>query len=520
MQKTVLITGGAGFIGSHLCDYYIKKQYKVICIDSFFSGKKDNIKHLLDNKDFVLIKHNIIHPLKKKFDNIDKIYNLACPASPVQYQFDPILTLRSSVEGTRNMLDLARKYNARMLQASTSEVYGDPLEHPQKETYFGNVDPLGKRSCYDEGKRAAESLCKDYNEQYGVDVRIVRLFNVYGPNMMFNDGRVVSNFILQVIFNEDITIHGTGDQSRSFMYVDDLIEGFIQSMMVDKEKIGIGPINLGNPDERTITNLAESIIKVANSNSNITYTQYEKIPERWGDPQKRCPDISKAMRLLNWKPKITFEEGLKKTIKDFKDRLDNKSKVIIFSPSYLPLEGPAEKTVKEITDSLIGYEFDLITAKLKKGLESKEKIGNVNIYRIGFGSKLDKYILPFIAPIKALTLHKRNNYQFTWGIMASYGSLAGLLFSFFSNTAFLVSLFEGKIDNNRPVRNKLLKPFYKVIFKKVHYLQIIADLNQQQLAWLEDDQTVQAIDLNKDSLYISKKTKELFQKLEIFNSRM
>ncbi len=232
-MKTILITGGAGFIGSHLCDYFIDQGHKVICVDSFFSGKKQNIQHLLDNKNFQLLKHNIIEPIHDRFEKIDEIYHLACPASPMQYQFDPILTLRTSVDGTRHMLDMARKYNAKILYTSTSEVYGDPLEHPQKESYFGNVDQLGKRSCYDEGKRAAESLCKDYHEQYNVDVRIVRLFNVYGPRMMFNDGRVISNFALQASLGEDLTVHGNGEQSRSFMYIDDLLPALDKLVSLD-----------------------------------------------------------------------------------------------------------------------------------------------------------------------------------------------------------------------------------------------------------------------------------------------
>lgn len=427
-MKHIIVTGGAGFIGSHLCDELINQGHQVICIDSFFSGKKTNIAHLLGNKNFTLIRHNIIEPLKQQFDKIDEIYNLACPASPMQYQFDPVLTLRTSVDGTRNMLDLARKYNAKFLQASTSEVYGDPLEHPQNENYFGNVDPLGKRSCYDEGKRAAESLCKDYHYQYGVDVRIIRLFNVYGTRMMFNDGRVISNFILQAALGEDITIHGNGDQSRSFMYIDDLLPALVGVMGLAEDRVGMTPINLGNPDERTIKQLAEDVKKISNSSSQLVYLDYDKVPERWGDPQKRCPDITRAKKLLNWEPKIDFAEGLKKTLDDFQKRLQHKTKLAIFAPTYLPLEGQVELAVKEITDRMLGYEFDMFVARIDSKLPKKEKIGRVTVYRLGFGAILDKYLLPFIAPFKAMKLHQKNDYQAVWGVMASYGSIAAMIF--------------------------------------------------------------------------------------------
>lgn len=520
MSKTALVTGGAGFIGSHLCEHLLKKGYKVICVDSFFSGKKDNIAHLLDDKNFVLIRHNIIYPLKQKFDSIDEIYNLACPASPMQYQFDPILTLRTSVDGTREMLDLARKYNAKFLQSSTSEVYGDPLEHPQVEAYFGNVDPLGKRSCYDEGKRAAESLCKDYHEQYGVDVRITRLFNVYGPRMMFNDGRVVSNFILQALLNEDITIHGNGEQSRSFMYIDDLLTAFDRIMELPASQIGWQPINLGNPDEKTIKQLAEKIKITANSKSKIVYFDYSKIPSRLGDPQRRCPDITRARTILSWEPKVNFEQGLEKTIADFHRRLDNKTRLAVFLPSYYPIAGPAEKAVKDITDKLITYDFDLFVAKLKTDLKDKETIGRVNVYRLGTGHSFDKFLLPFLAAFKALSLNKTRNYQGAWGIMASYGSLAAIIFSIFSRKALMVSLYEGQIKERRAVKSKVLKPFYRLIFKKANYLQIVSDLTQQQLAWLEDDKQVEGLDIDKGLDYMVKKTKEKFQDLEILSSRL
>lgn len=305
-MKKVLVTGGAGFIGSHLCEKLLQKGYIVICLDNLFTGSKKNIKNLLENGNFKFIEQDIIEPLDIE---VDQIYNLACPASPPHYQHDPIKTTKTSVLGILNMLDLAKKYNAKLLQASTSEVYGDPLEHPQKESYWGNVNPIGIRSCYDEGKRCAETLVMDYRRQYNIDTKIIRIFNTYGPNMHPEDGRVVSNFIIQALKNEDITVYGDGTQTRSFCYVSDLIDGIIKTMETNDIT---GPINLGNPNERTVLNLAELIIKMTNSSSKIIYKSLPK-----DDPVRRKPDITLAKEILNWEPKVAIEEGLTKTIEYF-----------------------------------------------------------------------------------------------------------------------------------------------------------------------------------------------------------
>jgi len=510
-KKTVLITGGAGFIGSHLCGRLINEGHKVICVDSFFSGKKENISHLLGQENFRLIRHNIIYPLKEEFDSLDEIYNLACPASPLQYQFDPILTLKTSVDGTENMLKLARKYRAKMLQASTSEVYGDPLENPQRETYFGNVDPLGERACYDEGKRAAECLCKDYHRQFGVDARIVRLFNIYGPRMMFNDGRVISNFILQALLGENITVHGDGSQSRSFMYIDDLIEALLKVMALPKERFGLGPLNLGNPDERTIKSLAEDVKKLSASSSRISYVDYENLSGRLGDPQRRQPDISKAERLLDWRPRVDFFSGMTKTIQDFKKRINNKTKVIVFATAYLPIDGPAEVAIKEITDRLIAYDFTIITAKLDKNFSRQEKIGRVNVYRLGWGNTADKYLLPLWGPIKAWQLNQRNNFQVAWGIMA-FGALSAIIFSFLARLASLASLYESKLDG--------LKPVYKTIFKRANSLQVMSELTEEQRGWVDDGTRLEIIPVDKGWDYVAQNTKKELQQLEILTSRL
>ena len=307
----VLVTGGAGFLGSHLCETLLNQGHDVVCVDNFYTGNKNNIAYLLDNKNFELVRHDVTFPL---YVEVDRIFNLACPASPIHYQKDPVQTTKTSVHGAINMLGLAKRTNARIMQASTSEVYGDPEVHPQTEEYWGRVNPIGIRSCYDEGKRCAETLFFDYYRQYQLDIRVIRIFNTYGPRMHPNDGRVVSNFIVQALRGEDITIYGTGEQSRSFCYVDDLISGITSYMDLKGDQPG--PLNLGNPNEFTMKELSEKVIQLTNSKSKIIY---KPLPE--DDPRQRQPDISKAKQLLGWEPKVQLEEGLKKTIAYF-DSLD------------------------------------------------------------------------------------------------------------------------------------------------------------------------------------------------------
>lgn len=309
MMRT-LVTGGAGFLGSHLCERLLQDGHEVICLDNFFTGRKVNVAHLLENPYFELMRHDVIDPFKVE---VDHIYNLACPASPVHYQYNPIKTIKASVMGAINCLGLAKRLNARVFQASTSEVYGDPEVHPQTEGYWGNVNPIGVRSCYDEGKRCAETLFFDYHRQNKVDIRVVRIFNTYGPRMLADDGRVVSNFIVQALKGEDITIYGAGQQTRSFCYVDDLIEGFVRLMQ--QEQV-VGPMNIGNPGEFTILELAEKVIALTNSVSKIVYC-----PMPSDDPQQRKPDIEQAKSVLGWEPQVQLEAGLKKTIAYFSERL-------------------------------------------------------------------------------------------------------------------------------------------------------------------------------------------------------
>ena len=307
----VLVTGGAGFIGSHLCELLVKANHEVICLDNYFTGSKKNVYPLLDRPGFEVIRHDIINPIDLE---VDQIYNLACPASPVFYQFNPVRTIQANVLGVTNMLELAKRTKARILQASTSEVYGDPTIHPQREDYWGNVNPIGVRSCYDEGKRVAEALMMDYHRQFGVDIRIVRIFNTYGPRMALNDGRVVSNFIVQALQGEDITIYGKGEQTRSFCYVSDLVAGLIAMMNVADFR---GPVNLGNPGEFTILSLAEKVIKMTTSPSKLVFND---LPS--DDPVRRKPDIGLAKEKLGWSPTIDIDAGLVRTIEYFRQTLD------------------------------------------------------------------------------------------------------------------------------------------------------------------------------------------------------
>lgn len=310
-KKHILVTGGGGFLGSHLCDKLVSMGHYVICLDNFFTGSVENILHLQGQKNFELIRHDITEPILLE---VDEIYNLACPASPVHYQYNPIKTVKTNVLGAINMLGLAKRVNARILQASTSEVYGDPQIHPQTEGYWGNVNPIGIRSCYDEGKRCAETLFFDYHRQNDVDIKVIRIFNTYGPNMNKSDGRVVSNFIVQALRNKDITIYGDGMQTRSFCYVDDLIEGMIKMMESPSEFLG--PVNLGNPDEFTMIDLANEILKQVNSKSKLIH-----LPLPQDDPLKRRPDISIAKEKLSWEPQVNLINGLEQTINYFREQV-------------------------------------------------------------------------------------------------------------------------------------------------------------------------------------------------------
>ena len=313
----ILVTGGAGFIGSHLCERLLSEGNEVICLDNFFTGRKQNIAHLLDSHQFELVRHDVTEPILLE---VDQIYNLACPASPVHYQYNPVKTVKTSVMGMINMLGMAKRVHARILQASTSEVYGDPLIHPQTEDYFGNVNPIGLRSCYDEGKRVAETLMMDYNRQNGVDTRIVRIFNTYGERMLENDGRVVSNFVVQALRDQELTVYGDGSQTRSFCYVSDLVDGIIRLMNAESADIHM-PVNIGNPGEFTMNELAEQVCKCVGREIKIRH-----LPLPQDDPKQRKPNIERAKSLLEWQPKVPLAEGLEKTVKYFRDMIEPASR--------------------------------------------------------------------------------------------------------------------------------------------------------------------------------------------------
>ena len=321
-RRRTLVTGGAGFLGSHLCERLVQRGDDVLCVDNFYTGAKQNVSHLLGCKNFELVRHDVTFPL---YVEIDEIYNLACPASPIHYQYDPVQTTKTSVHGAINMLGLAKRCKAKILQASTSEVYGDPEMHPQREEYWGRVNPIGVRSCYDEGKRCAETLFFDYHRQHKLRIKVVRIFNTYGPRMHPNDGRVVSNFIMQALTGKDITLFGTGTQTRSFCYVDDLVDAMIR-MMESPDDL-TGPINIGNPGEFTMLELAQQVIALTGSKSRISY-----LPLPADDPRQRCPDISLASKALNWEPRISLADGLKKTIDYFKQQLAEAPSVSLASP--------------------------------------------------------------------------------------------------------------------------------------------------------------------------------------------
>ncbi len=311
MDHSIMVTGGAGFLGSHLCDHLVRTGYDVLCVDNLFTGTRRNIVHLLGSDHFEFLRHDVTFPL---YVEVKTIYNLACPASPVHYQYDPVQTTKTSVHGAINMLGLAKRTKARILQASTSEVYGDPVRHPQQESYWGNVNPIGRRSCYDEGKRCAETLFFDYHRQHGVAIKVVRIFNTYGPRMHPNDGRVVSNFIVQALRGEPLTVFGDGQQTRSFCYVDDLIDGMVR--MMDLQQPHAGPVNLGNPCECTMLELAETVLRKVGGRSRIVH---KPLPE--DDPKQRCPDISLAQSLLDWSPKVSLNDGLEPTVTYFRELL-------------------------------------------------------------------------------------------------------------------------------------------------------------------------------------------------------
>lgn len=456
--KTILITGGAGFIGSHLCEKYLKQGHRVICLDNLqTTSSTKNISHLLSNRNFKFVKHDIIKPIKFG-EPIDWIFNLACSGSPTSYQYDPIHTTKTNTIGVMNLLELARAHQARIMQFSTSEVYGDPEPEVQSEIYNGNVNPLGPRACYDEGKRCAETLFMDYYREYGVDIKIIRIFNTYGPKMDINDGRAMTNFIVNALAGKDIVIYGDGSYTRSFQYIDDLIAGI--DLMMNKENF-TGPVNLGNPEEISILALAEKISEKTKSNSKIV-----KQPKPTDDPQRRCPDISLAKEKLGWEPKISLDGGLDKTIEYFKTIELPEKRVLAFTIKYYPDFGPAEQAVADLARTMPDTEFHIITGRFKKNLLKFEKINNTYIYRLGLGLKLDKYILALGGAFLARRLNKKYKFKFVWSVMSSYGAIAALFFKLFTGNILLLLIFsQSEIRQRGTFKAKLANFIYKIALK-------------------------------------------------------
>jgi len=464
IQKTILITGGAGFIGSHLVEKYLALGHRVIVVDNLqTTWKPKNIERFFADPNFQFIKKDIIEPLAIN-EHIDWIINCACAGSYTSYQFNPVHTVKTNTVGMINLLELAKEHGARILQTSTSEIYGDPLESPQKESYHGNVNTLGPRACYDEGKRVAETLCMDYHREFGTDVRIVRIFNTYGPNMDVNDGRAVTNFVMNALQNKDVTIYGDGSNTRSFQYIDDLLDGLDKVMNKD----GItGPINLGNPGEVTMKDLAEKIVALTNSSSKLVY-----VSGATDDPRRRCPDIALAKKELGWEPQVALEEGLKKTIAYFKTVSAPEKKVLVFATTYYPDMGPAEEALFALSKQMPDTEFHIVTTKYKQGRPIIEEVGTDIVHRVGFGYSLDKYLLPILGMRKAHELNKKHNYRFVWSVMGSYSGLAALLFRMMNSDSNLLVTLDDKEVGGDSIKARLLRPVYKLILGKAGTIYI------------------------------------------------
>lgn len=481
-RLTILIPGGAGFIGSHLVEKYLGEGHRVIVVDNLqTTWKPKNIAHHFTNPNFKFIQKDIIEPLSFG-EHLDWIINCACAGSYTSYQFNPVHTVKTNTVGMINLLELARLHGARILQTSTSEIYGDPLVSPQTEDYRGNTSTLGPRACYDEGKRVAETLCMDYYREYGVDVRIVRIFNTYGPNMDLNDGRAVTNFVMSALSGKDIAIYGNGTNTRSFQYIDDLVRGLDRMMRTE----GItGPINLGNPGEITMTDLAEKVIACTGSTSKLVY-----VDGATDDPKRRCPDITLAKRLLDWEPSVSLDEGLAKTITYFRTVEPAEKKVLVFATTYYPDMGPAEEALFELSKQMPDTEFHIVTTKFKKGRPVLEEIGTDLVHRVGVGHAIDKYLLPLFGMYKAHQLNKKHNYRFVWSVMGSYSGIAALLFRLaHKESNLLITLDDKEVAKNgkaKGVKAWLLHPIYKLVLGKAGTVYVSNIALQQGSILLKD----------------------------------
>lgn len=458
-QKTVLIPGGAGFIGSHLVERFLADGHRVIVFDNLqttFTPK--NLERFAGNPNFRFEKRDIVEPITLD-EKVDLIVNCACAGSPTSYQFNPVHTVKTNTVGVIHLLDLARRDRAIFLQTSTSEIYGDPLEVPQRESYRGNVNSLGPRACYDEGKRVAETLAMDYRREFGVDARIIRIFNTYGPNMDPNDGRAVTNFVMNALAGSDLVIYGDGSQTRSFQYIDDLIGGIMKVLGKDGF---VGPVNLGNPGEVTMKELAEKIVQMTGSASRIVFA-----PAATDDPRRRCPDISLAKAELDWEPRVTLDEGLPKTIAYFRSAKRPEKKVLVFATTYYPDMGPAEEALFELSKQMPDTEFHIVTTRFAKGRSAIEEVGTDTVHRVGLGGWFDKFLLPFLGVLKARALHREHRYRFVWSIMGSYSGLAALFFKLTSgDDANLLMTLDDKEVGRKGIKAAFLTPLYRLVLGK------------------------------------------------------
>ena len=486
MAIKILVTGGAGFIGSHLCEKYLEEANRVICLDNLQTTRTPkNVEHLFKNKNFKFIRHDIIKPIDLG-EKVDWIFNFACAGSYTSYQFDPVHTVKTNTTGVINILELARKNKARIIQASTSEIYGDPLASPQKETYLGNVNMLGPRACYDEGKRCAETLFMGYWREFGVDVKIIRIFNTYGPKMDLNDGRAMTNFIVNALAGKDLIIYGDGSITRSFQFIDDLLVAI--DKMMNKENF-IGPVNLGNPEEINILDLAKLVIKKTESDSEIVFEK-----KATDDPKRRCPDINLAKKELDWSPKISLEQGLEKTIDYFKTVERPDKKILVFSTTYWPDLGQAEQALYDLSANMPDTEFHIITSRFRKNLASFEKLEKDLVYRVGFGAKLDKFLLPILGVIKAYNLNRKNKYKFAWSIMASYGGLAAMILKFLDQDInFLLTIHKSEIQSKGFIKRKIMLPLFKLFFREADSIYISDASIESQLNIAQSQTNTQVV---------------------------